>query len=144
MEKYFVNYKQALKLKELGFDEECLAYYDGWNGNTHLIINDELSPKFLVRFFNLFKRKKHQTYSQDYVEYLNGFCTAPLKSQVFDWFRMEYKLKGYVEPVEYLDGTPETYMWFVYNNCNSGNEQLTYEEAEELCIDKLIEIVKNK
>ena len=33
MEKYFANYNQSLALKELGFDEDCLAYYQK-NKNT--------------------------------------------------------------------------------------------------------------
>ena len=119
MEKHFVDYNQALALKELGFNESCLA---SWN--------------FYTNEFNY--NPYPSTFSSDDVIQL------PLKSQVFEWFRKQHKLKGFVEPVEYLDDTPETYMWVVYNECHSGAEQLTYEEAESACIDKLIEIVKNK
>jgi hypothetical protein len=62
----------------------------------------------------------------------------------FRWFREKYNLKGYVEPVEYLDGTPDTYHWSIFNNCNSGNDQLTHEEAELECLKKLIQIIENK
>ena len=30
LEKQFVSYMIALKLKELGFNEECFGYYDNW------------------------------------------------------------------------------------------------------------------
>ena len=116
MEKHFVTYNQALALKELEFDEPCLAYYEGTD-LTHGMLNDIGKHRYLI---------------------------APLKSQVFEWFRKEHNLKGFVEPVEYLDDTPETYMWVVYNECHSGAKQLTFEEAESACIDKLIEIIKLK
>ena len=120
MEKYFVDYNQALALKELGFNEICFATFDS------------------DKWFDI------QDFGQNYDTFPSHIIAAPLKSQVFEWFRKQHKLKGFVEPVEYLDDTPETYMWVVYNECHSGAEQLTYEEAESACIDKLIEIVKNK
>ena len=69
---------------------------------------------------------------------------TPLYQQAFRWFREKYNLKGFISPVEYLDGTDDTYHWCIYNKCNSGNDQLTYEEAELACLKKLIEIVKEK
>jgi hypothetical protein len=72
------------------------------------------------------------------------YLSAPLYQQAFRWFREKYILKGHVEPVEYLDGTPDTYHWSIFNNCNSGNDQLTYEEAELACLEKLLEIVEEK
>lgn len=120
MEKYFANHNQSLALKELGFDEPCLKLWEKTMLFTSLVNPSE------------FKK----VVSERYVK-------APLKSQVFEWFRKEHNLKGFVEPVEYFDDTPETYMWVVYNDCHSGAEQLTFEEAESACIDKLIEIVRN-
>jgi len=39
MEKQFIPYKQALELKELGFDEECFGYYDATNLEKYEYIN---------------------------------------------------------------------------------------------------------
>jgi hypothetical protein len=75
---------------------------------------------------------------------MQEYLPAPLYQQAFRWFREKYNLKGYVEPVEYLDGTPDTYHWSIFNNCNSGNDQLTHEEAELECLKKLIQIIENK
>ena len=131
MEKYFCNYNQSLALKELGFEEPCFAGYrdSEWIGTD--------GPN--SRYFHAQLFSNHQ-FDDDQKKY----CSAPLKSQVFEWFRKQHKLKGFVEPVEYLDDTPETYMWVVYNECHSGAKQLTFEEAESACIDKLIEIIKLK
>jgi hypothetical protein len=70
--------------------------------------------------------------------------SAPTFSQAFRWFRERYNLKAYIIPIEYLDGTQETYQWNIFNECHSGVEQLTYEEAELACLQKLIQIVKDE
>ena len=62
MTKEFVPYNEALELKELGFDEECLSYY----------FNKQLS----------FGSK---TAYGEVVE-------APLYQQAFRWFREKYNL----------------------------------------------------
>ena len=49
MEKEFVPYKQALKLKKLGFNEPCFGKYD-INGNFYFSVNSG-SP-FLVLTIN--------------------------------------------------------------------------------------------
>jgi hypothetical protein len=122
MEKEFIPYKQALALKELGFDEPCFWWYD---------------------FEKELRKDRIGVNSINSKYFLNGnSCSAPLYQQVFRWFREKYNLKGHVEAVEYLDGTSNTYHWCIFNKYNSGYDQLTYEEAELECLKKLIEIVK--
>jgi|LakMenE18May11ns_1017448.scaffolds.fasta_scaffold8381940_2 hypothetical protein len=117
MEKEFIPYEQALALKELGFDEECFSFY---NTNEMLILSEFLWKN----------------------SYSNGAdIVAPTFAQAFRWFREKYNLKGHVEAIEYSDGTPDIYHWSIFNKCNSGYDQLTYEGAELECLKKLIEIV---
>jgi hypothetical protein len=111
MEKEFVDYKTALALKELGFDEPCMASRD--------MNNDE------------------------------GLIQIPLKQQAFRWFREKHDLIAY--PVWRIDNTWDMNIQKLDNNgLLSGQSALaiikkpTYEEAEEACLDKLIEICKNK
>jgi hypothetical protein len=118
MEKEFIPYEQALELKELGFNEPCFGLYA------------PPSKTVFLHHYGLLSAKEQ--------------ILAPLYQQAFRWFREKYNLKGYVEPVEYLDGTPDTYHWSIFNNCNSGNDQLTHEEAELACLVKLIDIIENK
>ncbi len=118
MEKEFIPYEQALALKELGFDEPCFGWYSNMDGNVF-----------------------RQGYCETYLG-IENCAKAPLYQQVFRWFRENYNLKGHVEAVEYLDGTPNTYHWCIFNKYNSGYDQLTYEEAELECLKKLIEICK--
>jgi hypothetical protein len=124
MEKEFVTYEQALSLKELGFHEECFAWYNYGEllefGNDHILdmyAGEDKKP------------------------------VAPLKQQVFRWFREKYNLEGIVQRAE-------DWLWYkfgiynLYKDCkimiSAKIEFKTYEEAENACIDKLIEIAKQQ
>ena len=154
MKKEFIPYELALRMKELGFDEVCLAYYDGWNGESHLIITNE-SGSFLSRLFRLFRKEECDTYNQSYVEYLIGICTAPTFSQVFRWFREKYVLLGFIEPANGYEDKSLFAFYICDDEQNIINDEhsyskdsslhfKTYEEAELACLDKLIEIIESK
>jgi len=126
MEEYFVTYKQALALKELGYNEPCWCYF----------VND-------VFFDSMFPK------DYDYFEHMNKkmvYTLAPLKSQAFKWFRdkgfdfatlEKYKDKGKFYG-GYINKPDERF------GHSFGSNFKTYEEAESACIDKLIELIKNK
>jgi len=122
MEKEFVNYKQALALKELGFDVPINAI---WLTNA----NSELQ----LGFGSWINSNK----SPDYL-------SAPLKQQVFRWFREKYFLYHVIHQFKFKKDTDEEYLAEVNNTDDGFSYFRTYEEAEFFCIDKLIEIVKNK
>ena len=124
MEKEFIPYAEALALKELGFNQKCLGQYNISQGDKW-IFSIDLS-------------------GEGQYPLTSPACITPLYQQAFRWFREKYNIKGHIEAVEYLDGTPDTYHWSIFNKCNSGYDQLTYEEAELECLKKLIEIVKEK
>jgi hypothetical protein len=116
MIKEFVSYEQAVALKELGFNKECFAT---WNGET---LDMSL-----------------QIPSDDY------FTQAPLKQQVFRWFREKYegehwigKRAGKLYFIRYVFLRDEAITF--------GEESIfnTYEEAENTCIDTLIELAKQQ
>ena len=114
MKTQFVPYEQALALKELGFDEECLSYY----------FNKQLS--FGTR--------------TSYGEVIE----VPLYQQAFKFFRDKYDLYYTIEGSKKYG-----FAFFIYyENDDKGElkskEYSTYEEAEQECLIKLIEIVKNK
>ena len=82
MEKQFVTYEIALKLKELSFDEPCLAYYD-----IEILFPIE-QP--LPDEFNTTKTNNIH-YDDDFhyplIKLEDDIIIAPLWSQVVDWFR---------------------------------------------------------
>ena len=142
MNKEFVTYNQSLALKELGFDEKCLAY---WFNETPL--NPE--GQCLVYY-----RKPY-----DNVGITNGIIReygwAPLYQQAFRWFREKHNLCGEVYTVnmgaiDYTFQIRDLYSEDIKHNnfeAYTGGYVgtfLTYEESESACLDKLIEIVKNK
>jgi hypothetical protein len=138
MKKEFVPYKQALALKELGFDEDCFGYYKP-NGELDYIENHILKD-----FPYLAKNSEWQ-----------DLVAAPLYQQAFRWFREKYVLLGFIEPA---NGYEDKSLFAFYicddeqnivddSHSYSKDSSLhfkTYEEAELACLKKLIEIVKNK
>ena len=75
MKNYFVNYNQALALKKLGFDMPCFRYvYTGDTGNN-VDRYEETEPSRAINFNH------------------DSLCISqPLKSQVFEWVRKEYRI----------------------------------------------------
>ena len=136
MEEEFLPYEHARDLKELGFDKPCIAYYALHNVENKLFFDIDPDNGKLIAL------NQNQFYHNNLSEV--GRISAPTWKQAFKFFREKYKLKGFISPVEYLDGTADTYHWCIYNECNSGYDQLTNEEAELECLKKLIDIIKEK
>ena len=130
MENEFIPYEEALALKELGFDEECLKSY-------HIV---------------------EKIRGQEYIElkeviYDNiiELCHAPLYQQAFRWFREEHGIDALIEPrwkhpdadkkycVEIID--PDDKSDFRTDDDIHHTDFETHEEAEFACLNKLIEIV---
>ena len=132
MEKEFVNYNQALKLKELGFDEPCLAYYQ----KSAVIGDDTILP---IQIRNKASNFNDNKYSKMGVP----FCSAPTFSQAFRWFREKYYLYHSIDPLGYSMCLGEVGELGNLVSCNVPNYG-TYEEAELACLDKLLEIVETK
>ncbi len=143
MKKQFATYEQSLALKELGFDEKCLKYYRS-NKEFCNWLNYEV-----VEYDNI----KYITNSQTTIDWNYAHCTAPLKQQVFDWFRKNYKLDGTISSSSYM--TEEAYCNITggiigkieadsYGGLYDWDSDIypTHEEAEFACINRLIEILK--
>lgn len=70
----FVPYKIALKLKEKGFDDNCFAYYRSIYPNDLTYLSNWKTGQLSIRNSEDFK----------YDSYYG--CSAPLYQQVIDWF----------------------------------------------------------
>jgi len=139
MEKEFVPYELALKLKNLGFDELCFGYY---THNEKLCRYDSTSTN--VEFTPCIHKNIY-----------NLYCLAPLWQQAFDWFREKYNIDYSVIPFYYQDEAKIKFRWDCYNFIHSdipnkrrfesfGNGEKTHQEARKACLEKLIEIVENE
>lgn len=133
MENQFVPYEIALSLKELGFEEICLAIY---NREETLRFNNLHNP--------IDRRKT------GFPKFNDGKTPAPLWQQAFDWFRENYKLYAIITPNINMYWSFETTTVIVdmedvpeYKH-EITDDYSTYEEAREACLIKLIEISKSK
>jgi hypothetical protein len=156
VEEEFVTYEQALALKELGFDEEpCLAFYDG-EGTEQIYFN---SYRNRTGDFEPFIKHKRLLW-----------FGAPLKQQVFRWFREKYGYyvdfiifdkEDYASPISKRDDIEFSFVIYrAFDNLYSNYDELfttgyslddegetvwdSYEEAEDDCINTLIELAKQK
>lgn len=120
MDKEFLSYPQALSLKELGFDEPCFAIW--WvtsDGYEYIYIQ--------------------------YAEITTGIF-APLYQQAFRWFREKHNLVAEIQAPDGKDGVWNPTIHKVYgfgNYYDYNNGFKTYEEAQDACINKLIELIKD-
>ena len=117
MEKEFLPYEVALSLKELGFNESCLGFYDEFSNNKVCY------------------------------GYSDGINKAPTFSQAFRFFREMYDFISEINVYSTSDGYSFSFKilckkYTPYIEAN--NAWLLYEEAELECIKKLIEIAKEQ
>lgn len=143
MEKEFVAYELAVKLKELGFDEPCIGYYH---------VNEGYTKGYAFCYFNVPKR--FEDGSQHFINDL----VAPTFSQAFRWFREKHNMQSAIKfthskysfdiHFERLANgeNPPVMVWHLVDSWLGLNLDLfeTYEEAELTCLTMLIEIVESK
>ena len=126
MDKEFVPYQPSLDLKELGFDEPCLAQYKKYDVGKATLDIGFSKNEIIMQFHKL-----------------SNFCSAPTFSQAFRWFREKYGLELLIAKDDI-----EQYYFSVKKSEALFDEDdycfETYEEAELECLKKLIEIVKEK
>ena len=126
MTKEFVPYEQALALKELGFDEPCIGWYNP-QVNYKKVTTDRYWAFHLTGEWENFK-------------------PSPLYQQAFKWFREKHGVY-----TEIFVDDDKTFGFMITHFTSEGRVDspvkyghITYEEAELECLKKLIEIVKTK
>lgn len=132
--KDFVPYQPSLDMKELGFDEPCLANYN--NGGI-------LQPVMLIE-----KQNTNNHFASG--GYFKEMCTAPLYQQAFRWFRDTYKLhhqvtQYYGEHFFYKIEDmvhPRRYEEYSIEKLRNFGQYSSQEEAELEGLKHLIRIVK--
>jgi hypothetical protein len=139
----FVPYEIALELKQLGFDEPCIAHYtvvpeDNINWFT-------ISEQAVTDNSSIFGSSKN--YNTKWFE-TEGTISAPTYSQAFRWFRENYELDSEIYMNHEYGVKFYTYLVLklkksiVSHKSGYAVKQNTYGEAELACLKKLIEIVK--
>jgi hypothetical protein len=118
MEKEFVPYELALRMKRIGFDEPCLGVYYTKDGDIRKCSFHEIgdAPTFSQAF--RWFREKHGLYGIPEERTLNNFS-----------YQVKSNKEGAITFIVY-GGYPLNFE--------------SYEEAEMACLEKLIEIVEQK
>ena len=139
MNNEFCTYKQSLALKKLGFDKKCFGWY-----SQH---KDKVTPHIPCSH-----NTDYNTVTRPWTTDEFECCTAPLKQQAFKFFREKHGSHSHIS--KYKDNNFYHYDIFVDEVDEDGDECYetypcnhlynTYKEAESACLDKLIEIAKNK
>jgi len=142
MKNQFVTYEIALKLKELGFNERCMAEYSVYNqkqcsqNDPDFRFNTDEDLGIIFQDSNIYP----------------DTISAPLWQQVIDWFREKHDVniiiaKNSKEIIEYvkskdysIDISSRLFCWYFIDHDPKGNTS-TYSEAREQAILKAIELL---
>jgi hypothetical protein len=129
----FVPYAESLELKQLGFDEKCIA--------LHTIIPEDDIKWFTIpeqgitdkHSFGSSKNYNSKSFEEE------GSISSPTWEQAWKFMRCKYKINPVITCYSELGNA------WKYHIPNEGGGQgfYTYEEARLECLRKLIEIVKN-
>ncbi len=121
MDVEFVPYDRALKLKELGFDKECFAWY--------------VSAWYVNESYGLEYGKVVKS------DLIKDGIVAPTFSQAFRWFRDQ----GFLIHFSSHDvNTHDFYIKWSPEKSILSDVYDTYEESELSCLDKLVEIAESE
>ena len=120
MKEQFVTYEIALKLKELGFNEECFAIY------INLVLKPVIQKPISGEFNYKFKSVRNSVIVN------SENCSAPLWQQTIDWLRKEHCICVSQTPSYVVSS------WFVVNEHSETKGSYPIEQA----ILKAIELIK--
>lgn len=172
MEKDFVPYELALRMKNIGYDiESGDLYFYSW-GN---VATSNQKYETIGRFMNFWRDVDESGCFNPWVlscpgrgDLFDHFIYAPLFQQAFRFFREKYGLHSIVSFDKFVEEENDVeldYPYFTYYysinelwdstkdydrfvrgfvNVASSRDIMSYEEAELACLDKLIEIVESK
>jgi len=143
MEKEFVPYELALRMKGLGFDEVCLGHYQDRDETT---LHGAVATSKNV-YFSIGETNKGFIVRNSPI---SNCVLAPTFSQAFRWFREKHGLYGIPEERALLNNfsyqvksNKEGAITFIVYGGYPLNFK-SYDEAETACLEKLIEIVEQK
>lgn len=137
----FTTYKQALALKELGFNEPCFFAFD--NCSTPMRCSD-------------LRTNEQKFYGVNYNS--STYTSQPTYSQAFRWFREKHGLYYHIVPEFYTKGINFNWqiLWYLPKEkwtkhvisdgtglYGDNGEYPTQEKAEQACLDELIKLIKD-
>jgi hypothetical protein len=151
MEKQFVPYELALRMKEIGFDEPCLASY-----YTDIPENLLKKKSKNIDYRKQFNGLEYHPLDKNGVEWEPNFIrntdkthyvSASTFSQAFRWFREKYIIQSWISSI--IDPVGFVYEYRVHihqeeSSVENFDSFEIYKDAELFCLKKLIEIVEKQ
>ncbi len=142
MKKEFVPYELTVKLKDLGFDEPCIYYFNKSENNQ---LWQDIESGY---YRNSVVSKGNLLWGETYD---NGNVSAPLWQQVFDWFNEKFFLMSSIQ-LKSKNHLGANYFYVIKNHKDVIDDSHTiivegFEsvlKARQACLEKLIEIVDNE
>ncbi len=129
MEEQFVTLEQAIRLKDLGFDEECLCLYD----DNKLQIMTQHSPDVIAT------TKNSNMHLKSSINEVQSVIAAPLYQQAFDWLREKHDIFYHIYD---NTGNDDNALWFyeVTHDIHYYVSKLykTYYEAKNAALNYII------
>jgi hypothetical protein len=122
MEKEFVPIELAIRLKNIGYNEEVCAWSD--------IYTNDIAYMYPSRSSNMNRYQE--------------VIFMPTWQSAFRWFRKKYQLHSTITSI-----SQESWQWHITKPGESlgklyDEDFYTYEEAKLACLEKLLEIVESK
>lgn len=121
MEKEFVPYELAVKMKELGFNEKCFSFY---NTTMMLVVSEFLFQNSDAKGTEVI---------------------APLWQQAFDWFREVKYIECFIKS-KYVEKENKGFYFGIDNYKDRdfySEPYYSYELSRTACLEKLIESTPN-
>lgn len=127
MNEQFVTHEIALKLKELGFDEECFCFYTDSKQLRYNFILDSENPKLIPN---------------SKINVLN-YCAAPLWQQAIEWIKKTYNICIDIIYQGGLFSDTFDYAYMIWSKQSiPQSNKMKYNKAREQAILKTIDICK--
>lgn len=134
MKEQFATYEISLKLKELGFNEECLAIY------VNLVLKPVVQKPISGEFNYKFKSVRNSVIVN------SENCSAPLWQQVIDWIRNEHSLHISIYRLNNKwcgDVYAINRQCYVTTHAINNMTYNTYEEARSVSVLESLELIIN-
>lgn len=135
MKEQFLPYELSLKLKELGFNERCIASYLNKSYSLDYIKNEVLYID--ERFAN----SQDQIYNGEKI-----ICLAPLWQQAFDWLRDKHNIHIVLYPKQMY---PDNMVGVEYHSEIYYNDKVieddgvrSYYDSKKYTLIKALELIK--
>ena len=129
MEKEFIPYDESLALKELGFNEKCLAGFYTYVDENLVLDKYDYRGKFNINYSD----------EDDYIINTDKtyYISAPIYQQAFRWLLVLLNKNKYFSN-KWTISYNEDYSSLFLGGCNMG-----VFKTETECLKKLIEISRN-